>query len=243
MGFGILFFGYFLCLPAFANLFYTMPFGGILLAVACFKLARVNRPFGNAFYVSLALIPVSLTSCILRLIPATGSVAVIFEVITLLVWLVWHILVMTGLEWVSEETGLQKLRVKAFRNKLFTSVYLLFVILLTGLENVPLATSIGRFLSIFAVALIVVGLVIMILNLLGFYSAYVRICMPEDVDMPRKPSRFDFVNRRREEEDRREAENAAALETARARKREELEQKFSTGDKKKTSRTAKKRKK
>jgi hypothetical protein len=41
---------------------------------------------------------------------------------------------------------------------------------------------------------------VVVINLVTIYRAYMKICMPEDVDndVPDKPSRFEFVNKHRE---------------------------------------------
>ncbi len=227
MGFGILFFGYFLALPTFANFFYTLIPASVLLAIACRKLARVNIPFLRAFYIACALVPLSLASSLLRPFLATEWIAPYFEAVTLIVWLVWHLFALTGIEWVAQETGLNKLRVKAFRNKIFAAIYLLPAVALTLTEVLQESFPVGiRSLNTgLCIAVYVVGLVVLILNLLLIYSAYARICMPEDAEMPQKPSRFAFVNERRAAAEKREAENAAALEELKARRRARIEEK------------------
>jgi hypothetical protein len=47
---------------------------------------------------------------------------------------------------------------------------------------------------------------LIVISLIVIYNCYMRICMPEDEDMPEKESRFKFVNafRRHEEEKRKE---------------------------------------
>ncbi len=224
MGFGILFIGYFLALPTFAAFYFTLAPAAALLAWACFKLARVNRPFGSAFWTACVLVPFAITASVLRLIPATEWLAPYFESACLIIWLVWHFLVLTGIEWVATETQLPKLRAAAFRNKLFACIYLLPAIGLTFIEVVAkMIPEAGRpILGGFNIAIVVIGLVVMALNLICFYTAYMRICMPADVDMPQKPSRFAFVNRRREAAAKKEAENAAALAELRAKRDERI---------------------
>ncbi len=224
MGFGLLFIGYFLALPTASAFFYTLIPACVFFAVACRKLSRVNVPFIRAFYVSCALIPAALTACILRLIPAVVWIVPYFEAALLVGWIIWHLFVLTGIEWVAQETGLSKLRFKAFRNKVFTCIYLIPAVGLTLLDVVsPILPKDGQTPYIIAglnIAVMVFGLVVLLLNLLVIYTAYARICMPEDKDMPQKPSRFEFINRRRAEQDKREAENAALLEEMKERRRQ-----------------------
>ncbi len=223
MGFGLLFLGYFLTLPMTIYMFYTLPFGAALIIWACFKLSRVNRPFIRSFYTACAVVPFAIAACVLRLVPATVWLAPYFEAVTLVIWMLLHVFLLTGVEWVAQETNLPKLRTKAFRNKIFSLIFLLPATGLTIIEVFTITGMAKSFVHGFSIAIIFVGLVVMLLNLLTFYSAYMHICMPEDLSMPQKPSRFEFVNRRRAEEDKREAENSAALDAARARKQAERE--------------------
>ncbi len=225
MGFGILFLGYFLALPAISGFYYTMVPAAILFAIACRKLARVNSPFWCGFCFTPPLFLAATAASVLRTIPATVWLAPYFETLTLLLWFLWHIFVLKGIAWVAEETGLKKLRFKAVRNTVFT--YLIFIpaILLTFMGVFARILPSVPFITGMYIAIIVVGFILLLLNLLLIYSAYARICMPEDRDMPQKPSRFEFINRRRAEQDRREAENAAALEEAKLRRRQRLQEK------------------
>ncbi len=227
MGFGLMFFGYFLAMPSFASFFFTMIPASVFLMIGCRKLARVNIPFYRAFFAACALLPLSATASVLRVIKVTEWLAPYFESATLAIWLVWHIFALTGIEWVAKETRLGKLHYKAFRNKIFSCLYLIPATLLTisavfG-DKIPAGGQ--AFYRGLYIAIFIVGFIVILLNLLLIYSAYARICMPEDVNMPQKPSRFEFVNRRRAAADQLEAENAARLKEARERKQAERDKK------------------
>jgi hypothetical protein len=211
MGFGVLFLGYLLFFPAFLTFFYTVPLAALMTACACYRLARVNRPFGLAFYASCALIPVSGAAIVLRLVDMTEAYAHYAEAACLALLLVWNLLILTGIDWVARETGLTKMSVKALRNKIFTCIYYVPAVLLTLSDGLAASETVQVVLSSLSIAMLLVGFVVLCLNAILIYSAYMHICMPEDLHMPRKPSRFAFVNRYREKIDQREAEEQAAL--------------------------------
>ena len=58
------------------------------------------------------------------------------------------------------------------------------------------------------------------MNLFMLFSCYAKICDESDVEMAQKPSRFAFVNRFREENERRRAEADARAEQKRREKAE-----------------------
>lgn len=218
MGFGILLFGYLLAFPASLTFFYSVPIAAVLTAVACRRLARVNRPFGLGFSLSIAVGVASVAAIVLRLVPATERYAHIAEGTCLALLLVLTVLLLTGLEWVFAETGLKQYSAKAFRNKIFTCLYLIPTILLTLASGVETDARVTAVLTAATVAFMVVGLVVQCLNALLIFNAYRNICMPEDLNMPRKPSRFAFINRHREAQDKRREEELEALRAEAAEK-------------------------
>lgn len=67
-------------------------------------------------------------------------------------------------------------------------------------------------------AVLFAGFVMHVINALTIYKAYAHICLPEDLDMKEKPSRFAFVNRLREKnEEKRKADTEAAIAAMRER--------------------------
>ena len=69
--------------------------------------------------------------------------------------------------------------------------------------------------------LILFRLIAMLLNALLVYSCYMHICMPEDLDMPRRKTGIRLIDEWAEKLDRREEERAA-------RTKEELEKLYRT---------------
>ena len=208
MGFGLLFIGACLLLPTCFGYFYTAPLSAVLMAFALRRLAKVNTPFGYAMYGAWALLPVSLAEIVLRTIGLENPAAILGGVGYLVLLMLW-VLAFTGMEWVAAETKEQKLRGKAVRQKVFSAIYLILLSPLNFIVGVALPEGAIRLLSGLSVALMWVGLVVMVMNITTIYTAYMRICMPEDLDMAVKPSRFAFINHFREARAAREGERAA----------------------------------
>lgn len=215
MGFGLLFIGACLLLPTCFGYFYTAPVAAVFLAIALRRLSRVNTPFGYALYGAVALFILSGVEIVLRLLKLEYATAILDGLCYLALLVIW-VLLFTGLEWVAKETDLEPLRGKAFRQKLFSTIYLILLLPLNFLVGVSLPEGVIRLMGSLSVALMWVGLVVHVLNLTTIYSAYMRICMPEDLEMEVRPSPFAFVNRMREERARREAERAE-MEAQRAK--------------------------
>ena len=238
MGFGLLFIGYLLMVPIVLGFYYTLPVSCVLFCLATWKLARVNRPFGKGFFVSLTLGAAGVAAIVMRLVPATQWLASYAEAACLLLALLWHCLILTGMVWVTEETGLSKLRIAAFRNRIYSAVYFALAAFLTAFDASRFSEEVSGFLRSVSVAFAAVGLVIFFLNGLLIWRAYAGICMPEDLNMPRKPSRFAFINAARARADAREEAN---LEEAKKKQKEYRERRLAELEAKKAAKKGRKK--
>lgn len=226
MGFGLLFVGYLFLLPAALSYFYTLPVSAIFLAWGCYRLRRVNLPFGWATYPAAFIGITGAFASLAAHLPALSGAQPYLEAACYLEMLIWHLAALTGLAWVAEETGLKKLRQQTVRNRIFACLYFFPAACLAAVQNIPVSEKALAWLISFRDAFLLVGVVVLVLILSSLFTAYMRICMPEDLTMPVKPSRFDFVNRRREEVRRREEE-------ARAIAQKRIEQRKNAKNKKK----------
>ncbi len=208
MGFGLLFLGVVLLLPTCFGYFYTVPVSAVVLVLALRKLAKVNTPFGYAMWLAILFGAGSVVEVVCRLLHWDVVTSVLDGVLYGCLLVFW-VLVFTGLEWVSTETGLSALRTKAYRQKVFCVIYLLPLLPLNFLVGSQLPEAMIRLMSSLSLALMVVGMVVMVLNMTTIYEAYMRICMPEDLEMEEKPSRFAFINKMREARKARDEERAA----------------------------------
>ncbi len=199
MGFGLLFLGYLLLLPApLIYVYYTVPFAALLLGWASFKLRRVNLPFGHAFYPACISGLLGIMAVLCDTVPALEGGARYVKAACMVTFAIWHLFMLQGLAWVAEETSLKELQIKATRNRVLSCIYFFPAALLLCLYELPKGDILQPLFLGTEVAFCLFGLCVMIMNLMSFYTAYMRICMPGDEDMHRRPSRFAFINRYRE---------------------------------------------
>ena len=104
MGFGFLVFGCMLLLPASLAFFYTVPISCILFAIGCYRLRRVNMPFAKAFSWACLAGGASLIAILFRLIGATNGIAHYAEGATYALLLMYHLRMLTGMEWVDRKS-------------------------------------------------------------------------------------------------------------------------------------------
>lgn len=210
MGFGLLFIGYFLLLNL-TNPGYTDLIAGLITVMAFYKLSSVNKYFRMNIVPSVMLSVFGAfelfcefadmfginTAAIESYLPAPRYLLV--GVLTLIM--------LIGIEDVANEVDAIETKFKA---KIARPISLVLFPVCAVLEF-PAITSLipnGLPITIVGTACIISTFLAIIYNLVTVYSAYMHICMPEDVDnAPKdKPSRFGIVNsfRRHEEEKQRE---------------------------------------
>lgn len=199
MGFGILFFGYLIGINtvAFPGFFKILSY--LVMLRAATRFARFNRHLTAAYY---TLIPATIVGAFYLFIEA-GSLfslftadieALLFRIVPLAAAafeLLFLMRLLKGLQELAVETEVKILEIASFRNRIFTFVYYLLYIL--GQLEYP--ESMTVFLNYYAFAVILIGLVIMLMNAKLFYNFYMWICLPDDIEMQRKPSRFALVER------------------------------------------------
>lgn len=202
MGFGTLFFGYFLLLNI-TYFSFTDLIASLIMAMGLYKLSEVNVHFKSAFYVSLSFSAVGLVELVcgfISMFSPTLDLGVLFDYTALVRYVIiamLTLLILRGIGSVAEEVGLDELAKRARVSMAPTLViYGAYTIL-----SIPLQTgeTITKILSVASVLAMLGTLVIVTVNLITVYRAYMKICMPEDVDneVEDKPSRFEFINRHR----------------------------------------------
>lgn len=229
MGFGWLFLGYFTVFFLTMNPvgFLLRPIGyGIILA-ATVKLRRYHRAFdwtviATAVMLGIAgcLAVVDGTNLLYQylLIPRQlfpETVRTVIGYVDLGGSLVFHASLLWAIRMIALETEVKKIAVNAVRNFVFIGIYYV----LYGICFLPFAV-IQNARSSYVAAAWIVWLVWVILNHVLIFSCYSWICDESDQDMAQKPSRFAFVNRLREENQRRRQK---AQEEADAYRREKAE--------------------
>ncbi len=213
MGFGTLFFGYFLLLNI-AYYGFTDMIAALIMAMALNKLSSVNASFKSGFFVSMAFAAVGLFELVISFMdmfsPSNGYLDLLdYAMIPRTVAIaILTLFILKGIDEVASEVGLSDLARRA-------KISMTAVLIIYGLEtvlNIPIEYSgvILKILSVIAVFVIFSTFVIVTINLITIYRAYMKICMPEDVDndIPDKPSRFEFINKHREHTKDRQREYA-----------------------------------
>lgn len=202
MGFGTLFFGYFLLLNI-AFFSYTDLISALIMAVGLQKLSSVNKNLQYGYFSSFAFALIGLYELIIQLIGLFGSAldeSALLSYVAIpryFVIAVISLFVLLGIKDVAFEVGLSPLAVKARNCAPFTlTVYCLLAVL-----EIPFVKGIDvKILAISGVLLLLASLITVGINLTVIYTSYMRICMPEELgdEDEETASRFEFVNKYRE---------------------------------------------
>ena len=185
--------------------------GFLLMLFAIRKLNQYNRAFYGAYAFCAIMVLSSL------LLTVSGVFDVLYELLIVDrgfltddtkdlisgIDMVNELLFHGGLAWgvraIAKETEEEKIAFAAVRNFVFLCVYYL----LYGIALLPF-DFIEDYVRYFSMPVVLLYFACIILNLILIFRCYMRICDEADVDMARKPSRFAFINKLREDSDRRE---------------------------------------
>ena len=106
--------------------------------------------------------------------------------------LLFNVALLYGIIDVSNRVDFAETRVKAMRNLVFVGVFNLYQLLM--LFPIPFILEDKAF---FNTLLLILQLIYSIMNAFLLFNCYAMICPAGQEDMPRKPSRFAFVNKMR----------------------------------------------
>lgn len=209
MGFGTLFIGYFFILN-FPYCEFTDAIAAILMLYGLYKLSGINEWFRLSSYASAVFAVFGAAELGVELYGMFSTLnrgSIIFLISVLL----RHVIVaaltafmMFGIRDVAREVGLSSLREKSMRGACVAiGVYLLNILLESTVLTLFVPMQVLAFLYVFTT---LATLTLIVFNLSCIYSAYMRICMPEDKEMDEKESKLAFVNafKKHEEEKSRE---------------------------------------
>ena len=211
MGFGTLFIGCFLLINiSFYD--FTDLVAALLMLVALSNLSRYNRPMKAAMLAAALFAVYALPAflcAVLELFPPapSGLISVMSALLPLRYLLIGavSVTVLLGIRSLADEVGLEKLKTRVD----CILVLPIFASVLSALMSVePLVSAIGQGAGAFTLIALLLSLISTVLLISTVYAAYARICLPEDADMPERPSRFAFINRYRERKAERAAEEA-----------------------------------
>lgn len=232
MGFGLLLMGYFLGMVMSLNIFgaFFRLAGFALAAYAARKLSDYHKGFSFLTLASMLSVAVSVLGAISSLsaflydnmIVAEkligDGLATAFGYARYGAELIFTVALCVAISLIAKETGEQKLRYVAIRNLALYCVYFVLQIICWLPHE-----YVGTLLQITALPAVaqLAGFALILLNLLMIFSCYRRICDESDVDMPQKPSKFEFVNQMRAE--REEKEKARQAKFAKPATEQKLE--------------------
>ncbi len=212
MGFGTLFFGYFLLLNI-VDPFISDLVMALIIMLATYKLSPIMREFKIT---TIILIPFSVFSLFTLVMRVAALLNFDFSTDTL-VMLVGFMryafvaaigfFIFLGIQKLAREVEIKNLEDKSHALKYFNlGVYSALAVLQIPFPVTGGAVEAIRIISVIALLLAIVACFI---SLTAIYSAYMHICMPEDLEeKPEKPSKFGFVNKFREHEEEKRREYA-----------------------------------
>lgn len=220
MGFGILFFGYFITYIMALNTFgaFFRFAGYLVMAYGVKKLSEYQSSFMWSGYASILLAIMSAVRIVAdftQLIPTDLLDTLVYAEAALV--LVYHILLLLAIRAIAKDTESEKIQGNSVRNLFFISLY--YLLYVVGMLPTPFKASYEANMGL---PLLLLNFAWIILDLVLIVSCYSRICDENDVDMERKPSKFAFVNKMRAELD---AKQARARESSMQYKREKAERK------------------
>ena len=208
MGFGLLFIGYFITFLmsvnnygfAFRIVGYAVMFSAIgKLSEYKHKLSRTVLPL---FLLSFcALFDAGRTLTELLSIPLslfTESNAQLVSNLVILLSVIFQIMLLRGIRDIGVDAEAEKVPQHAVLCMILVCIvgaWKLAVNLLGTFATI----SDGTVFRLFALGAVLAGLLYPVVVLAFLFSCYAKICAPEDTDMAPRPSRFAFINRIREE--------------------------------------------
>lgn len=252
MGFGLLLMGYFLGMVMSLNIFgaFFRLAGFALAAYAARKLSDYHKGFSFLTLASMLSVAVSVLGAISSLSAFLydnmiiaekligDGLATAFGYARYGAELVFTVALCVAISLIAKETGEIKLRYVAIRNLALYCVYFVLQIICWLPHE-----YVGTLLQITALPAVaqLAGFALILLNLLMIFSCYRRICDESDVDMPQKPSRFEFVNQMRAE--REEKQKARQAKFAKPATEQKLEgERYSDEQQRRSAANAKKKK-
>ena len=252
MGFGLLLMGYFLGMVMSLNIFgaFFRLAGFTLATYAARKLSDYHKGFSFLTLASMLSVGVSVLGAISSLSAFLydnmiiaekligDGLATAFGYARYGAELVFTVALCVAISLIAKETGEIKLRYVAIRNLALYCVYFVLQIICWLPHE-----YVGTLLQITALPAVaqLAGFALILLNLLMIFSCYRRICDESDVDMPQKPSKFEFVNQMRAE--REEKEKARQAKFAKSATEQKLEgERYSDEQQRRSAANAKKKK-
>ncbi len=231
MGLGYLVLGYLLSLNFFVYHYLTLLPALLLMFAAMMRLSVYNRPLREAklsLYPTVACAAIAFLLELGRLFGAVtealySSVNAYLAPVFLLLLALFTDRLLSGLALLAKETELPKVEYAAKRDRLFSAVaYAAYVLCSLPLPFDGYASLVAHAFA----PVLLLRLIVTLMNARLIYSCYMQICLPEDVDMPRKQTGIAFLDEMNEKMDKREEERTAKKKEELARIYHEREAKY-----------------
>ncbi len=241
MGFGILFFGYFLTFAFTASkvYFFADLLGCLVMLVALSKLMQYNRYYVGAAVSCMAFTLFSLGAALMMLFKVSlgDGLDTALDVAKALSACSFHVFAFLGIRGISMGAECDKLVKKAERSLVMTSVYYaaLHIVLFTS----PLYKEVASYVSLWVY---VYWWICFVYNLVTIYHAFGLLYSPEEEEKAPKRSKFKIINFMNDKMDafeensnkyRRESMQMALDEAERRRKEKEQKHPHTHSKKKK----------
>ena len=207
MGFGTLLIGYFLLLNV-TNYALTDLIASLIMALGLAKLSSVNKHFSSALFASMALAAVGLIELVLTITqlfaPQIDISLSFLPILRSAVICMTTVLILLGIRDVAAEVDLPSLAARAKRMIPVSAVIYIATIIL---DTPILFKNVEPIIAAAAFAIVLIAtLFLIIFNLVTMYSAYMRICMPNQTEKTKKHSRLEFFNKLKEQQELRTKE-------------------------------------
>lgn len=194
MGFGILFFGYFVmfAFSLSSMYFFADVIGSVITAYAFTRLAQYNTYYKKAALFALLFLlfsAVKATDMMFDIYP-DGYISMIINILRLASAAIMHIFMFLGARGIALGADAKKLVGKAERNMVMTVLYYAVYSVITNItiESEELDGYLKTVLLIYWV-------VCLILNLAFIYNCFGILAPADEDETERKPSRFEFINK------------------------------------------------
>lgn len=193
MGFGTLFFGYFVMFAfSLSNMyFFADIIGSLITAYAFTKLAQYNRYFNKATIAALAFLLFSAVNASNMMfdIWSDGYVSTVVDLLRLVSAAVTHVYMFLGARGISLGAEADKLAKKAERNLTMTVIYYVAYAIVTNvaIDNTELD-------GYFDVVLLLYYIVCLVMNLAFIYRCFTFLAPADEDITERKRSRFKLIN-------------------------------------------------
>lgn len=193
MGFGLLFFGYFLTFAFTASkvYFFADIIGCVVMLMAFAKLEQYNRYYKGAVVSAMLLTLFSLGFAIMMLfkLSLSDGLSTALDIAKALSACGVHVFTFLGIRGISKGAECEKLVRKAERSLVMTSLY--YVVVHIVLFTSPLYKDVAPYISLWVY---VYWWICFIVNLVTIYHAFGLLYSPEDEEKEPKRSRFKIIN-------------------------------------------------